>query len=205
MKRAWPNWRKRRARCRPSWPRASNAWPKRTRWWSASARCVRNATSRSLSSPRPHQPWRRRRRPAPPAARRPQPPPTLRATNSMPFSPNCAPCKAPRRWCRCRSMATSSPRSSRPGPACRWAAWSRTRSRPCAASTRCSPSASSARTTRSPPWPSACAPRARAWKTPTSRAACSCSSAPRAWARPRPRSRWPTSCTAARRSSSPST
>ncbi|MDT4862774.1 hypothetical protein FQZ97_974460 [compost metagenome] len=204
MKRALPNWRNRRVRCRPSWLRASNAWPKRTHWSNASVRCARNAMNRPRS-PRPHPQPRRKHRHALPAARKPQPPQTPRATSSMPCSPSCAHCKAPRRWSRCRSTATSSPRSFPPGPACRWAAWSRTRSRPCAASTRCWPSASSARTTRSPPWPSACAPRARAWKTPTSRAACSCSSAPRASARPRPRSRWPTSCTAARRSSSPST
>jgi type VI secretion system protein VasG len=35
------------------------------------------------------------------------------------------------RWCRCRWTATWWPRSSRPGPASRWARWSRTRSAPC--------------------------------------------------------------------------
>lgn len=36
------------------------------------------------------------------------------------------------RWCRCRWMAAWWPKSSRPGPASRWAGWSRTRSARCA-------------------------------------------------------------------------
>ena len=67
---------------------------------------------------------------AAPQAPRPARPP---ASSTRP-SPACASSRAMRPWCRCRSTATWSPRSSPPGRASRWARWSRTRSAPCSAS-----------------------------------------------------------------------
>ena len=52
---------------------------------------------------------------------------------------------------------------------------------------------------------SAATPLAPAWKTPTSRSACSCSPARRGSAKPRPPTRWPRPSTATRTTSSPST
>ena len=111
--------------------------------------------------------------------------------------------RARRRGARCsskrRSTPTTSPRSSRAGPASPSAACSRARPRSsCTWRSACT-NASSARTPRSRPSPPRCAARAPACRTPTARSARSCSSAPPASARPSSRARSPSSCSTPRR------
>jgi ATP-dependent Clp protease ATP-binding subunit ClpB len=98
-----------------------------------------------------------------------------------------------------RSTPTTSPRSSRAGPAFPSAACWRAKPRSlCTWRTVCM-NGSSARTRRSRPLPPRCAAHAPGCRIPTGRSAASCSSARPASARPSSLALWPSSCSTRRR------
>ena len=99
-----------------------------------------------------------------------------------------------RRWSRRRSAPTTSPTSSRPGPASRPAGCSRARPASCCGWRTSSAAASSARPRPCRPCPTRYAAPGPASPTRTGRPARSCSSARPASARPSWPRRWPTSC-----------